>query len=165
MQRFTAVLAQPLPALYATTFTGTGGNAFLVSELAKRLNDTTDDNRPPFDNNEYVMGLCVVAGGPREADIAPIADFLGLLFGTTRDRAFFNILDVIDTVVTEQEAAFGPDMRPLVGTDPATIDPLTGRPYATETPVIAEDGTAVESGDPANPNAGDTNIVPLSDLC
>lgn len=161
-KRFAAVLADPFPSMHATTFTGVGGNAFLVSELAQRLQDTSDSNRPPFDDSEYVMGLCIVGGGPRLADIKVLTDFLNTIFGTpAEENALFQILNVIDSVVTEQETVFGQNMQPT--TD--AVDPLTGLPVATVTPVLSEGGLPIATDDGENPNAGDTNIVDLSTLC
>ncbi len=162
VKRFTAVLAEPFPSLHSTTFSGVGGNAFLISELAKRLQDTSDSNRPPFDDSEYVMGMCIVGGGPRMADIQPVVDFLNSLFGTPNaDNPLLGILNVIDTVVTAQETKFGQNMTATT----ETVDPLTGLPVRAETPALSEDGLPVQTNDPANPDAGFTNIVPLSDLC
>jgi hypothetical protein len=160
---------------------GVGGNAFLVSELASRFDDTSDPDRPPFDGNEYVMGLCIVGGGPRLPDIKPIADFLEALFGSPgADNPLLGVLTVIDDVVAQQEQAytFGPDLRPLPtnadgtvtladGTtvDPSTIDPDTGAPATTPSTVVGDDGTSLTGPDPANPNAGETNVTDIELLC
>jgi len=180
-KRLSAMFDTALPSLHATAIEGIGGNAFLMGELGKRLNDKTDPNRPPFDSNEYVMGVCIVAGGPRKADIQPIIDFLNSLFGTeTADNPLLNVLTSLDAVVDAQETSvFGPDMKPLpvapdgTVTDPATgstvpassIDPLTGLPVVTPLPVIADSGTPVATLDPANPNAGDTNVKSPTEAC
>jgi hypothetical protein len=179
VKRFAAALAQPLPSLHATTIEGVGGNAFLIGELAARLGDAADPHRPPFDDHEYVMGLCIVGGGPRLADIKPVADFLKAIFHPPdATNPLVGVLAVLDDVVGQQEATFGADLRPLpVNTDgtvtlpdgttvdPATIDPTTGRPAPAPTQVLGEDGIPVGTQDPNNPNAGDTNDVDLRDLC
>jgi len=171
-KRLNAMFNVPLPSLHATSIAGVGGNAFLMGELAKRLNDKTDPNRPPFDQNEYVMGICIVAGGPRQADIQPIIDFLGSLFGTEEPaNPLLDVLTSLDAVVDAQETfVFGPDMTryrvtPETTTLPSDIDPTTGLPYVIPKPVIADDGTAVDSLDPKNPDAGKTNVKTSEDLC
>jgi hypothetical protein len=164
--RLSTSLSRPIPSLYVTQMSSaSGGNAFLMKELAKRLGDTSDPTRPPFDNGEYVCGVCFVAGAPRLADLAATIAFFDALFGSA-DAAnpLMGLLDAIDTAVTQAEAAvFGPDMQPL---PPGTVvDPTTGKPLAPSTPVIAADGAAVATESPANPNAGDTNVTPPSELC
>ncbi len=179
VKRFAAALAQPLPSLHATTIEGVGGNVFLIGELAARLGDAADPHRPPFDDDEYVMGLCIVAGGPRLADLKPVVDFFKALFHPP-DAAnpLLGVLAVLDDVVGQQEATFGADLRPLpLNADgtvtlpdgstvaPESIDPSTGQVAIAARPVIGEDGTPLDSLDPHNPNAGDTNHVDLGDLC
>jgi hypothetical protein len=51
------------------------------------------------------------------------------------------------------------------GTDAASIDPATGKALETTTVTIANTGTPVATLSPDNPNAGDTNVVPTSELC
>ena len=179
--RVTASFGRTIPALYATTFSSShGGNAFLLSELSKRLGDVSDPTRPPFDHGEYVCGICFVAGAPRFADLATIIAFLEALFGpATAANPLMGILAAIDTAITQAETTlFGPNLRPLVrnadgtvtlqdGTTaaPADVDPKTGGRVPPSKPVIAADGTPVPTDDPANSNAGDTNIVPIDSLC
>jgi len=179
-KRLNAMFNVPLPSLYSTSFSGVGGNSYLLGELARRLNDTSDENRPPYDGNEYVMGVCIVAGGPRQADIQPIIDFLASLFGSEEEaNPLFDVLTSLDAVVDAQETfVFGPDLsRYTVASDgtvttpdgetvPATdIDPTTGLPTVTPKPVIADSGTPVDTLDPLNPDAGQTNVKTSEDLC
>lgn len=183
VKRFSAIVSEPLPGLYSTTITGVGGNAFLVSELSRRLNDTSDAGRPPYDSNEYVMGVCIVGGGPRLPDIQPIVNFLSALFQPAADESpVLKALRAIDAVVdTQEQYTFGPNLRALpnnpdgtvqipagttlpdgtvvpeggMAVDPATIDPATGLPKVTPKPVIGEDGVPVDAHDPNNPYTGD----------
>lgn len=159
-------LARPIPSMYVTQMSSaTGGNVFLLSELAKRIGDTTDPSRPPFDNGEYVCGVCFVAGAPRLADLASTIAFFSALFGpATAANPLLGLLASINTAVTAAETAvFGPNMQPLpAGT---VVDPITGKPPATPTQTVANDGTPVTTNDPANPNAGNTNVTPTSELC
>lgn len=183
VKRLAAAVAEPLPGLYSTTITGVGGNAFLMGELASRLQDTADTGRPPYDGDEYVLGVCLVAGGPRLPDIQPAVEFLASLFAPPKPKdPLYEVLAGIDDVLSVQEAfVFGPNLQALpkntdgtvqipAGTelpdgttvpagglaiDPALIDPLTGLPAVTIKPVIGEDGTPVAADNPASPYTGD----------
>lgn len=163
-----ASLSRPLPELFLTRITsGTGGNAFLMSELARRLGNTSDTTRPPFDNGEYVCGVCFVAGAPRLADLAAAIAFFDALFGPAAlSNPLMALINAIDTAVTAVETTvFGPSMQPLPPAVASTVDPLTGRPPVPVTPVIADSGAAVSTDSVENPNAGNTNVVPVSELC
>jgi len=169
VKRLSTVLAAPMPSLYVTQMSSSkGGNAFLLAELGTRLGNTADTSRPPFDDGEYVCGLCFVAGAPRIADLSKIIAFFNALFGSaTPANPLLGVLEAIDTLVTQAETAvFQPDMVQFpAGTDLTNIDPTTGSPIVPPLPVVAQDGVAVDTMSPANPNAGDTNITPLSELC
>jgi len=173
-------LSQPVPTIHGTTFYGVGGNEFLSRQLHAALNDTGDKDRPPFDSDEYVIGLCIVAGGPRIPDIQPIIDFLTALFGESdANNPLLGILDVLEGAVANAEGTvFGANMDPLTvdedgivtlpdGTsvDLDAIDPLTGELYPESTPVIGDDGVPLPSDNPSNPLAGETNVTLLGDLC
>lgn len=174
-----ASLSRAMPSLHITRMTsGKGGNGFLLSELARRLGNTADPTRPAFDHGEYVCGVCLVAGAPRLADLEAAIAFFDAMFGAAAPtNPLMNLLAVLDTAVTSAETAvFGPNMKPLpAGTPTATagtqppggtaIDPLTGKPATPSTPVVSNAGVPVGTNDPANPNAGDTNVKPLSELC
>jgi len=171
VDRLQASLSRPLPSLHAVQLTsGTGGNAFLAAELARRLGDLSDPARPPFDAGEYVCGVCVVAGAPRLADLVPVIALFGSLVGPADDNnPLLSVLTAIDTVVTQAEVdVFDPGMRPVVraaGQPITAVDPLTGRPPAPTTQVISAAGVPAATEDAANPNQGDTNVTPTSDLC
>lgn len=168
VERLQTSLSRPLPALYVTRMTsGTGGNAFLMSELAARLGDVADPTRPPFDHGEYVCGVCFVAGAPRLADIAAAIAFLDALFGpATSANPLLGILEAIDTAVTAEEASvFDPSMQPMPPDQAAEVDPLTGQPPPPSAPVMSDSGAMVPSDSPENPNQGDTNVIPTSELC
>lgn len=167
VQSLATSLSRPVPSLYVTQMSSaTGGNVFLMSELARRLQDTSDASRPPFDNGEYVCGICFVAGAPRLADLANVLTFFNALFGPANAaNPLMGLLAAIDTAVTQAETVvFQPNMTPY---PPGTtgIDPLTGQPPVADTPVISEDGTPVATDSADNPNAGFTNVVPTSELC
>lgn len=160
VSRLSSALSRPMPSLHVTTMSSaTGGNAFLLAELARRLNDVADPTRPPFDHGGYVCGVCLVAGAPRLADLAPILTlFQGLLGPADEANPLLGVLEAIDTLVAQEEATvFGPDMRPMPATE--VVVPVD-RP-----PALADDGTPVEGKDPRNPDAGNTNVTPISELC
>lgn len=168
VKKLSAALARPMPGIYVTRMSsGSGGNAFLLSELAKRLGDTSDPTRPPFDHGEYVCGVCFVAGAPRLADLAAVLALFDSLFGPAdASNPLLGVLGAIDTLVTQAEAdVFTPDMQPASPEVASTIDPLTGRAPIAPRPAIAATGVAVPSKDPANPEAGETNVTPLSEMC
>jgi hypothetical protein len=169
VQRVAAALSAPIPSLYVTQMSSTsGGNAFLLAELAKRLGDPSDRSRPPFDHGEYVCGICFVSGAPRLADLASIIAFFEAIFGPAdATNPLQGILDAIDTLVTQAEATvFQPNMTPFPpGADLTNINPATGRPVVPSTPVISASGVPVAGISPNNPNAGDTNVTPTSELC
>jgi len=173
MALFTTAISVPLPQIYTTSITGVGGNALLVAELASRLFDPEDDNRPPFDGAQYVIGVCVVAGGPRIPDLSAVTDLLSDLFDDPKaTNPLADALADLEAVVANEEGrVFGPDMQPYPynpdGTvetpdgpvDPADIDPDTGKPVIPSLPALAADGTPVATMDPANPDAGDTDAA------
>ncbi len=165
-ERLAAMLSQPTPGLFVTTMSsGRGGNAYLIAELAKRLNDVSDPTRPPFDDNEYVTGVCIVAGASNLGELQPIIDFFSTFFGASSpSNSLLSVLTSLDAIVTQAEATvFGQNLQPL---PPGTVvDPLTGLPPSPPSPVIADSGTPVGTNDPQNPNIGDTNVTPLKDLC
>lgn len=168
LSRLAASLSRPIPSLYVTRMSsGTGGNAFLLAELAKRLGDTTDAGRPPFDHGEYVCGVCFVAGASRLADLASAMTFFDSLFGSANaENPLLGVLAAVDTLVTQAETrVFGPDMQPVSVDTSGSLDPLTGQVSTPPRPAISDEGIAVPVDDPDNPAAGDTNITPLSELC
>lgn len=175
-KRLAAIFTSSIPGLYTTQITGVGGNALLIGELANRLEDTSDPNRPPYDDNEYVMGVCLVAGGPRIPDIQPIIDFLAALFApAAAPSPLATVLNGLNALVTQQETyVFGPNVQPLPQNGDGTvtlpngttvpigsINPITGLPIVTPNPVVANDGSPVATDSPQNPNAGDTGVKPI----
>ena len=168
VSRLSAALSRPVPSMYVTQMSsGTGGNGYLLAELSKRLGDPTDPSRPPFDHGEYVCGVCLVAGAPRLADLAATLAFFEALFGASSPNPLEGLLVAIDTAITSAETVvFQQNMQPFpAGTDTSGIDPSTGKPTVSPTVTIGPDGTPVGTNDPNNPNAGNTNVTPTSELC
>lgn len=166
VNRLAEALNRPIPSLYVTQMSSaSGGNAFLLAELAKRLNDSSDPTRPPFDHGEYVCGVCFVVGAPRLADLAATIAFFESLFGPAdASNPLLGVLDALDTLVTQQEVSvFDPSMTTVA--DPSSVDPLTGVAPVPTRPAIAIGGEAVASDSPSNAETGATNVTPISDLC
>lgn len=59
---------------------GLGGTKFLVSDLTRALSDASDVNRPPFDEDEFVVGAVVLASAPSAAALDPVLASLSLVF-------------------------------------------------------------------------------------
>lgn len=172
VERLKAMLNQPLPNIYVTTMhSASGGNSYLLSELAVRLGDRTDNSRPPFDAGEYVAGMCFVAGAARLADIQAAIDFFNMLFGGSEPStsSLTKAITAIDTAVTLAESiVLGDDMQPVSGTAGAAGASGAGASGTGGTSggfVIADDGTVVDGSSAKNPDAGVTNVVPTSELC
>lgn len=176
MNTLKAAISIPLPQLYTTSITGVGGNAMLVAELAARLFDPDDNSRPPFDNGQYVLGVCIVAGGPRAPDLSVVTALMNDLFDApTPDNPLADAITSLESAVAAEETrVFGPNMQPLPmnpdGTvetvdgpvAPDQINPDTGKPFPPSRPVIAVDGEPITTMDPDNPNAGDTDASSCS---
>lgn len=161
IQRTAAAFARPMPSMYVTQMSSaSGGNTYLLQQLATRLGDASDPTAPPFHNGEYVCGVCFVAGAPRLADLAATMTFFDAMFGpAAAGNPLMGLLAAIDTAITSAETAvFGPNMLPLPTGTPAPVPPPS-------TPVIADDGTPVATNDPRNPNTGTTNTTTAADLC
>ena len=148
---FSATALSDLPGIYSTAFLGQGGTTFLLGELSNLLTNKSDDGRPPFDSNEYVIGMVIVAGGPRIPDVQPTYELLKTLFNLPKfDSPLYTILNEIDALVTRTETyAFNADMTPA---------PVGAAVAATPVPTtFALDCTPITADDPTNPNSGFTN--------
>jgi hypothetical protein len=155
-----AGFADALPGLYATSFSGTGGTTFLLAELARRLNDASDATRPPFDSNEYVMGVVMVAGGPRLADVQASAGLLQTLFDAPRaDDPLHKVLDEIDGLIDhEEQRVFGPDLtNPILAPNGQPVDPADP-PGSPQSPSSVVDPTT------GLPKPGVAGVDPLTGL-
>jgi len=74
--------------IYATSFSvATGGILGWTSELARRLSNTEDTSRPPFDESELVAGLVLVAGAPNLSELAAFVKLIKLFFGGDKASA------------------------------------------------------------------------------
>jgi len=83
LRELSELLSLNAPYLGAFTFSGKGGNDFFISELARSLHNTSDPNRPPFDNGtEVVTGFVLYAGAETAGKLSAFMTSLELLFGT-----------------------------------------------------------------------------------
>jgi hypothetical protein len=98
-----------LGTVSSRAFAGTGGVDFVKKDLVKAFGDTSDPNRPPFDNNEFVTGVVILATTPNA--VALLEQLLGSI--SSGASAVALALEKIDVVLTNIEAAvFNDDMSP-----------------------------------------------------
>ena len=77
LQSLNSVFETPVAGSYATFRSGSGPVSAFLSDLVSAFEDTSDDNRPPFDNgDEFTTGAIVLAVGP---DALPIQAAFSLL--------------------------------------------------------------------------------------
>lgn len=86
-----------IAGVHSTSFSvSTGGMTAWNAELAKRLSDTTDTSRPPYENNELVGGVVIVAGAPSLSQLDAFIKLLELFFGSSDDNPIAAAIDSID---------------------------------------------------------------------
>jgi hypothetical protein len=119
-------LPEKLGGVYIRAFEGTGGNQYLLSDLANSLSDGFP-NAPPFHRgDEYVMGVILMAGGPKarvqastallraifasgSSEVESLADTLGEAIGGLEEATFGADLNA----TVETEATFDESLQPL----------------------------------------------------
>ena len=119
-------LPEKLGGVYIRAFEGTGGNQYLLSDLANSLSEGFP-NAPPFHRgDEYVMGVILMAGGPKarvqastkllksifmtgSLDVEVMADALGDAIGGLEEAAFGVNLEVAE----EEAPLFSESLEPL----------------------------------------------------
>jgi hypothetical protein len=112
----------------ARPFSGTGGVNFVKKDIVKAFGDTTDPNRPPFDGDEFVSGVVILATTP--SAIALLEKILGSV--NAGASAITDALAEIDVVLaTIEPAAFNDDMTvsttpPVAASAPAALTTLVG---------------------------------------
>lgn len=119
-----------LGSVSSRSFSGTGGVPFIKKDLVKAFGDTTDPGRPPFDGDEFVTGVVVLATTPDAATL------LQMLLGSATAGASVvqAALEKIDVALAEvEEAVFNEDMSPATAPLPAAPVPpalmsLVGEP-------------------------------------
>lgn len=120
-----------LGTVSARPFSGTGGVNFVKKDIVKAFGDTTDPNRPPFDGDEFVSGVVILATTPDA--VALLEKILGSV--NAGASAIADALAKIDVVLsTIEPAAFNDDMTvhpaaPVqVASAPAALTSLVGEP-------------------------------------
>jgi len=89
----------------AYTFAGKGGNSYLVNAIGRALKDTSDPNRPPFDQgDELVAGFVLMAGAATAGKLTAFSTLLELLFQAEGSRATNYIGAAIDSINAATEA-------------------------------------------------------------
>ena len=104
-----AIASINLGAVSARPFSGTGGVNFVKKDIIKAFGDTTDPKRPPFDGNEFVSGVVILATTPEA--IALLEQLLGSLGSSA--GLISDALAKIDVALSALEtAAFNDNMTP-----------------------------------------------------
>ena len=98
-----------LGTVSSRSFAGTGGVNFIKMDLVKAFGDTSDPNRPPFDGDEFVSGVVILATTPNA--VALLNQILGSV--SSGVSAVASALEAIDVELSVIEtAAFNDDMTP-----------------------------------------------------
>jgi hypothetical protein len=119
-----------LGTVSSRAFSGTGGTNFVKKDLVKAFGDKLDPNRPPFDHDEFVTGVVILATTPDA--VALLEKILGSISGGA--SAIAAALEKIDVeLATIEPAVFNDDMSK----SPHAATPVpTG---STTLPLIGED--------------------------
>ena len=120
-----AKLSLPTAGVYTRTFKGSGGNNFLITDLARSLLPGYPNSPPFHQGDEYVTGAIIMTGGPETGGYKTIVNTfinsLGWIFGGgSGDDETAEMLSQLGEAITEMEDYyFGADME--VTTPPDTI--------------------------------------------
>jgi hypothetical protein len=151
----------------ARTFSGTGGLSFLKEDLVKAFGDTSDPNRPPFDGEEFVSGVVLLATTPDamallnkvlesvSSGASAIADALAKIdveLATIEPAVFNDNMSVRSPTTTTTTAT-------IAGATTATAADATAAAITSLTTLVGEDSTycyqsyqpSVEFDDSMNP--------------
>ena len=113
-----------LGAVSQRFFAVTGGVPAIKKDLVTAFGDTSDPNRPPFDDNEFVSGVVVIATTP--SAIALLNDLMSSL--SAAGSVIADALAKIDMQLSTLETAlFNDDMSPH-GAAPVATLPTSGVP-------------------------------------
>lgn len=115
-------------------FNGVGGTTFLRKDLVKAFGDTSDPNRPPFDGDEYVSGVIILATTP--SAIALLNQILGSISaGVTAVSAALERIDV--QLATLETAIFNEDFSTHTAVPVTTLATTT----SALTSLVGEDAS------------------------
>jgi hypothetical protein len=111
-----------LGTVSSRAFSGTGGVNFVKRDLVKAFGDTSDPNRPPFDGEEFVSGVVILATTPDA--VALLSQILGSInSGVSAVAAALEKIDV--ELAAIETAAFNDDMTPHAATPTTPTTPTT----------------------------------------
>ena len=102
----------------------TGGIQAWGQELARRLSDTSDPSRPPYDHDEYVAGVIILAGAPRLPMLRPFRELLERFFGEDLPGPLQEVVRTFDRPGEVRAHTFDDKLRPTRNAD----DVVTARP-------------------------------------
>jgi hypothetical protein len=102
--RIIALTSMSVAAVSATLISvDSGGINTWMAQLAKRLSDTSDPTRPPFNTgSELVAGIVIVAGAPNLQDLAAVSTLLSLFFGGGGDNPLLAAINSIEMQTASQ---------------------------------------------------------------
>lgn len=126
LDRVSAISVLPSAAVGTYVGQGKGGVGAFLGDVAKALSDTTDDNRPAFDNGtEYVTGVVMLAVGPDPAPVQKAFEAFQLFFGSPETDPTLKGIESVNTQLAAQEAALQKEINPPTSFD-ASMNPTTG---------------------------------------
>lgn len=83
--------------LYAHTYTGKGGNSYLISEMRRSMSRGYPNAPPFFDGTEFVTGVVLVAGGA-QANVEAASPLFDLLFGNGDNSVSSQQKELMDSI-------------------------------------------------------------------
>jgi hypothetical protein len=111
--RLNSMLQIPSVGVYMRSFSGKGGNSFLISDLAQSLLSGYKGAPPFHRGDEYVAGAVLLAGGPH-ATVTKFTNALSLLFGSSASdnvkESFSNLAEAVSQV---EKKTFGEAFQPV----------------------------------------------------
>lgn len=125
----TAYSSINLGAVSSRAFAGTGGVPFIKKDLIQAFGDTTDPNRPPFDNGEFVSGVVILATTPNA--VALLEQILGSI--SSGVGAIAAALEKIDVELDALETATFDDSMAVKTATPVA----TGTSVSVPTPITS----------------------------
>jgi hypothetical protein len=103
-----------LGGLYAHSYSGRGGNTYLMNEMRKSMSKGYPNAPPFFDGTEFVTGIVLVAGGAA-ANVEAATPLFDLLFGNGDDSYSAKQKELMDSLgdqVTLIEQVMSPEDAP-----------------------------------------------------
>lgn len=103
--KLTALTQKEFQAATSSTLlsVSTGGMERWMGDLAARMADRSDPTRPPFDDDELVAGIVIVAGAPNLPQLQAFIDLLSLFFGSAEDNPIVDAVSAVEAAAREAE--------------------------------------------------------------